>query len=76
MSWSNVSVVAILGQDADIAFAIRDLVLTGGVVGNVGIRDVLNMPDNTVEYFGDFNIGLIINRDDLARRDGSGAGRS
>ena len=60
-------VVAVFRQDADIAFAIRDLVLTGGVVSDIGVRDVFDMPNDAVEYFCDLNIGLVINRDDLAR---------
>ena len=60
--------VAILSQDTDIAFAVRDLILTGRVVSNVGIRDVLDVPDDTVKHLGDFNVCLVIDRDDFARR--------
>ena len=60
--------IAILSQDADIAFAIRDLVFASRVVGNVGIRDVFDVPDDTVKHLGDFNVRLVIDRNDLARR--------
>ena len=44
--------IAILGQYANVTLAVGDLVVTGGVVGNVGVRDVLNMPHNAVKYLG------------------------
>ena len=44
--------IAILGQYANVTLAVGDLVVTGGVVGNVGVRDVLNVPHNAVKYLG------------------------
>ena len=61
-------VVAILGQQTDVALAIRHLVLAGGVVGYVGVADVLNMTDDAVEYLCDLDVGVVVGWDDLTRR--------
>ena len=59
-------VVAILRQDADVAFAVRDLVFASGVVSDIGVGDVLNVPDHAVEDFGDCNVGLVVGWNNLA----------
>ena len=59
-------VVAVFRQDADVAFAVGDLVLAGGVVSDIGVGDVLNMPDHAVEDFGDCNVGLVVGWNNLA----------
>ena len=61
-------VVAILGQDADVTFAVAYLVLAGGVVGDVGIRDVLDVPDHAVVDFGDFWVGVVVSGYNFAAR--------
>ena len=60
-------VVAVFGQDTDVALTIRDLVLTGGVVGDIGIADVLDVPHHAVEDLGDLDIALVVSGDDLTR---------
>ena len=59
-------VVAILGQDSDVAFSVGDLVLTSGVVSDIRIRYVLNVPHHAVEHFGDGNVGLVVGWNNLA----------
>ena len=60
--------VAVLGQDADVALAVCDLVVTGCVIGDVGVRDVLDMPHHAVEDLGHLDVGVVVGRDDLAGR--------
>ena len=59
-------VVAVLGQEPDVALAVGHLVLAGGVVGYVSVRDVLDVPHDAVEYLSDLYVGLVVHRDDLA----------
>ena len=59
-------VVAILGQDSDVAFSVGDLVLTSGVVSDIRIRYVFNVPHHAVEHFGDGNVGLVVGWNNLA----------
>ena len=61
-------IVAILSQQADISLAKRHLVLASGVIGNIGIGNVLNVPHHSVVYFCDFEVGFIIRRNNLASR--------
>ena len=61
-------VVAVLGQDADVTFAVANLVLAGGVVGDVGVRDVLDVPDHAVVDFGDFWVGVVVSGYNFAAR--------
>ena len=44
--------IAILSEYAYVTLAVGDLVVTGGVVSNVGVRDVLNVPHDAVKYLG------------------------
>ena len=60
-------VVAVLGQDAEVPFTKRDLVVAGRVIGHVRIGDVLNVPHDAVENLGNFHVGLVVGGDDLAR---------
>ena len=53
-------VVAILGKQSDIPFAVRHLVLTRRVIRHIRIRDVLYMAYKPVKYFRYFNIGLVV----------------
>ena len=59
-------VVAILGQEPDVAFAVGDLVFAGGVVSDICVRDVFNMPDHAVEDLGNVNIGLVVGWNNFA----------
>ena len=59
-------VVAVFRQDADVTFAVGDLVFAGGVVGDVGVRDVLDVPDHAVVDFGDFRVGVVVSRNNFA----------
>jgi hypothetical protein len=59
-------VVAVLGQDAEVPFAKRHLVVASGVVGYVSIRDVLDVAHHAVEYLGNLNVGLVVSRYYLA----------
>ena len=59
-------VVAILGQDSDVAFSVGDLVFAGGVVSDICIRDVFNMSNHAVEYFGDGDVGFVIGWNNFA----------
>ena len=59
-------VVAVFGQDADVALAVGHLVLAGGVVGHVGVRDVLDMAHHAVKYLCHFYVSIVVHRDDLA----------
>ena len=61
-------VVAVLSQNADVAFTVSYLVLAGGVVGNVGIRDVLDVPDHAVIDLGDLGVGVVVSRNNFAAR--------
>ena len=61
-------VFTVLGQDAEVPFAKRDLVVASGVVGHVGVRDVLDMAHDAVEYLSDFHVGLVVSRNHLAAR--------
>ena len=58
--------VAVLCQDADVALAVGDLVLAGGVVGYVRVRVHLDVAHHAVQHLGDLNVGLIVDGDDLA----------
>ena len=59
-------VVAILGQKANIAFAVGNLVLASRVVGHIGVRDVFNVPNHAVENVCHFNIGAVVHRNDFS----------
>ena len=61
-------VVAILGQDTDVTLAVTYLVFTGGVVGNVGVRDVLDVPDHAVVDFCDLWVGVVVSGYNFAAR--------
>ena len=61
-------VVAVLGDDADVALAVAYLVLAGGVVGDVGVRDVLDVPDHAVVDFGDLGVGSVVSGYNFAAR--------
>ena len=61
-------VVAVFGQDSDVTFAVGDLILAGGVVGNVGVRDVFDVPDHAVVDFGDFWVGVVVSGYNFAAR--------
>ena len=61
-------VVAVFRQDSDVTFAVTDLVFAGGVVGNVGVRDVLDVPDHAVVDFGDFWVGVVVSGYNFAAR--------
>ena len=59
--------IAVLGQHANVAFTVGDLVVTGGVVGYVCVRDVLDMPHDAVKNLGNLQVCLVIHGDDFAR---------
>ena len=61
-------VVAVFGDDADVALAVAYLVLAGGVVGDVGVRDVLDVPDHAVVDFGDLGVGSVVSGYNFAAR--------
>ena len=61
-------VVAVFGNDADVALAVAYLVLAGGVVGDVGVRDVLDVPDHAVVDFGDLGVGSVVSGYNFAAR--------
>ena len=58
-------VVAILSQQPDVALTIGNLVLAGGVIGNISVRDVLNVPNHAVKNLGNLHIGIAIHRNHL-----------
>ena len=58
-------VVAILGQEANVALAVGHLVLAGSVIGHISVRDVLDVTDHAVEHLGHLHIGVVIHGDDL-----------
>ena len=60
--------VAVFRQYPDVPLAVHDLVLAGRVIGYVRVRDVLDMPDNTVKDLRNFNVRLVVSGDDLTRR--------
>ena len=60
--------VAVFRQNAEIPLAKRHLVVAGGVVGYVSVRDILDVPHNAVEYLGDFHVGFVVGGDDFAAR--------
>ena len=60
--------VAILGQNANVALTVGHLVLAGGVVGYIGIANVLDVPNDAVENLCHLDVGLVIDRDDLGLR--------
>ena len=57
--------VAILSQQTDVAFAVGHLVLAGGVVGHVSVRDVLDVANHAVEHIGHVHVSLVVSRDHL-----------
>ena len=59
--------ITVLGQHANVAFTVSDLVVTGGVVGYVSVRDVLDMPHDAVKYLGYLQVSLVIHGDDFSR---------
>jgi len=59
-------VVAILGQQTDVAFTVGHLVLAGGVIGHVSIRDVLDVTNHAVEDLGHLNVSFVVHGDDLS----------
>ena len=61
-------VAAIVRQDAQVAFAVSDLVVAGRVVGHIGVRHVLNVTHHAVEDLGNLNVALVVGGDDLAAR--------
>ena len=61
-------VVAILGQQPDVALAVGDLVVAGRIVGHVGVRHILNVTHHAVKHLGDLNVGVVVGWDDLAGR--------
>ena len=58
-------VFAILGQQAKVTFAVRNLVFAGSVIGHIGVADVLNVPNHAVKNVGHFHVGVVVHRDDL-----------
>ena len=58
-------IVAVLSQQADIPFAVGDLVLTRRVIRHIRIRDVLYMAHQPVKYLSDLDIRLVVNWDYL-----------
>jgi hypothetical protein len=60
------TIVAVFCQQTEIALAVRHLVLAGCVVGYVSIRDVLDVPDDTVKYLSYLYVCLIVSRNYLA----------
>ena len=58
-------VVGVFRQQPNVAFTVRYLVLAGGVIRHIRIRDVLDVPDHAVEDVRDLNVSVIIHRDDL-----------
>ena len=61
-------VVAILGQNTGVALTVGHLVLAGRVVGHVGVRDVLDVPNHAIEDLGHLNVSAVVCRDDLGLR--------
>ena len=61
-------VAAVLRQKADVALSERHLVVAGGVVGNVSVRDVLDVLDHAVEDLGDLDVRAVVRRDHFPRR--------
>ena len=59
-------VVAVLGQNADVAFTVRYLVLAGGVVGHISVRNVLDVPNHAVIDLGDLGVGVVVSRNNFA----------
>ena len=59
-------VVAILRQNTYIPLAVGHLAFARGVIRHVGIRDVLDMPNDAVEDFRDFRIRHVVSGDYLA----------
>ena len=57
--------VAILGQQTDVAFAVGDLVLASGVVGYVSIAHVFDVANDAVEHIGHVHVGFVIGGDDF-----------
>ena len=57
--------VAVFSQDADVAFAVGNLVLTRCVVRHVGVRDVLDVPNHAVEDICHFHVGVVIHGDNF-----------
>jgi hypothetical protein len=55
-------IVAVLGQQADIPFAVGHLILTRRVIRNIRIRNVLNVAHQPVKDLSDFNVSLIVHR--------------
>ena len=58
--------IAVFGQDPDVAFAVRHLIFAGGVVSHIRIADVLDVPHDAVEDFGDFNVPFIVGWNNFA----------
>jgi hypothetical protein len=58
-------VVAVLGQQANVAFTVGNLILASRVIGDIGVRNVLNVANDAVVDLGNVNIGLIVNRNHL-----------
>ena len=61
-------VVAVLGQEANVPLPVSHLVLARSIISYVSVADVLNVPDHAVEDFGDLNVSVVVNRNDLGRR--------
>ena len=58
--------ITIFGQNPDVTFTVTNLVLASGVIGNICVRDVLDVTHNSIKYLGDLDISVIVHRDDLA----------
>ncbi len=59
-------VVAVLGQQPDVAFAVCDLIVTGCVIGDISVRQVLDVAHHAVEDLGHLDVGVVVGGDHLA----------
>ena len=58
--------VAIVRQDANVAFTVGHLVLASGVVGHISVRYVFDVTDHAIEDLCDLDIGLVVHWNDLS----------
>ena len=59
---------AVLGQQPDVALAVGHLVVAGGVICHVGVRNVLDVTHHAVENLGHAGVGAVVSGYHLARR--------
>ena len=59
---------AIFRKDSDITFAVGNLIVAGGIISNVRVRQIFDVSDNTLKDFCDRDVGFIVRRDDFAGR--------